>query len=171
MKRSDFETAHVSGFTSCPNRVVDLVRVQVDVLEALEHLKEEPCLVQLADRVVEVELLQNLAHVHAEAGDVVAEVGRQVRRIGEEFLEVVPGGVVEGESRCLAELGVEVLQPLATKLGLSLEHLLLGGGEHAVEPPQDREGKNHVLVLAAFEGVADEVRHAPEEADDLAMVH
>ncbi len=48
-------------------RVVDPVGVQVDVLEALEHLEEKPRLVELADGVVEVELLQHLAHVGAEA--------------------------------------------------------------------------------------------------------
>jgi len=36
---------------------------------------------ELADGVVEVELLQHLAHVRAEAGNVVAEVRRQVWRI------------------------------------------------------------------------------------------
>ena len=43
--------------------VVDPVRVQVDVLEALHHQEEQPRLVQLGDGVVEVELLQHLAHV------------------------------------------------------------------------------------------------------------
>ena len=94
-------------------RVVDLVRVQVDVLEALQHLEEQPRLVELADGVVEVELLQHLAHVRAEAGDVVAQVGGEVRRVGEELLEVVAGGVVEGEAGDLAELRVEVLELLA----------------------------------------------------------
>jgi hypothetical protein len=32
-------------------------------------------------------------------------------------------------------------------------------------------GRIYVLVLAALEGVADEVRDSPEEADDLAVVH
>ena len=150
-------------------RVVDLVRVQVDVLEALHHLEEQPRLVELADRVVEVELLEHLAHVRAEAGDVVAQVGGEVGRVGEELVEVVAGGVVEREAGRLAELRVEVLELLALELRLALEHLLLGGGEHAVEPPQDRERQDDVLVLAALERVADEVRDAPEEADDLAV--
>jgi len=54
---------------------------------------------------------------------------------------------------------------------LLLEHLLLGGGEHGVERPQHREGKNHLLVLAALERVADEIRDAPQEANDFAVVH
>lgn len=44
-------------------------------------------------------------------------------------------------------------------------------GQHAVEPAQHRERRDHVLELASLEGVADQVRDAPEEAHDLAMVH
>ena len=93
-------------------RVVDLVGMQVDVLEPLQHLEQQPGLVELADGVVEVELLQHLAHVGAEAGDVVAQVGGEVRRVGEQLLEVVARGVVEGEAGRLAELRVEVLAAL-----------------------------------------------------------
>ncbi len=82
--------------------VVDELGVQIHVLEALEHLEKQARFVKLADGVVEVELLQHLAHIGAEAGDVVAQVGRQVRRIGQQLFEVVAGGVVEGEPGDLA---------------------------------------------------------------------
>ena len=153
-------------------RVVDLVGVQVDVLEALEHLEEQARLVELADGVVEVELLQHLAHVRAEAGDVVAQVGGEVRRVGEELLEVVARRVVEGEARTpcgAAGRGSRASCPCSS--ACRSEHLLLGRRQHAVEAAQDGERQDHVLVLAALEGVADQVRDAPEEADDLAMVH
>jgi len=94
-----------------------------------------------------------------------------VRGVRQQLLEVVAGGVVEGETRDLPELRVEVLELLAPQLGLLAEHLLLGTGEHAVEAAQDRERQDHVLVLAALEGIADEVRNAPQEAHDFAMVH
>ena len=151
--------------------VVDLVCVQVDVLEALQHLEQQPGLVELADGVVEVELLEHLAHVGAEAGDVVAEVRRQVRRVGEQLLEVVARRVVEGEARDLPELRIEVLEFLAAQFGLLPKHLLLRACQNAIEAPKNGERKNDVLVLAALEGVADEVGDAPEEADDLAMCH
>ena len=54
--------------------VVDPLRMQVDVLEALHHLEQQAGLVELADGVVEVEALEHLAHVLAETGEVVAEV-------------------------------------------------------------------------------------------------
>ena len=151
--------------------VVDPIRVQVDVLEALQHLEQEPRLIEFADRVVEVKLLQHLAHVLTEPRDVVPQVGGEMRRVGEELVEVVARGVVEREPRDLPQLWVEVLELLALQLGLLGQHLLLGAGQHAVETAQDGERQDDVLVMAAPEGVADQVGDAPEEADDLAMVH
>jgi hypothetical protein len=145
--------------------------MQVHRLEALEHLEEQTRLVELADRVVEVKALEHVAHVLAEAGDVVAQVRRQLGRVGAQLVEVVARGVVEGEARGPAELPIEVLQPSAAQLLLPVEHLFLGWGQHTVEAAQDGQWEDHVLVLAALEGVADEVRDPPQEADDLAMVH
>ena len=126
--------------------------------------------VELGNGVVEVEFLQHLAHVGAEPGDVLAQVLCDVGGVGEELPEVVAGGVVEGESGSAPELRVEVLD-LALVSGLDLQHLPLGGSQHAIEPAQDGERQDHILVLAALEGVADQVRYAPDEADDLAVVH
>jgi hypothetical protein len=94
-----------------------------------------------------------------------------VRRVAEQLVEVVARGVVEGEAGSSAQLGVQVLEPLALELPLALEHALLLVGQNAVQAPKDGEREDHILVLAALEGVADEVGDAPEEADDLAVVH
>ena len=152
-------------------RVVDPVGVQVHVLEALEHLEQQPGLIQSADRVVEVESLEHLTHVLAEPGDVVAQIGGEVRRIGKELVEIVARGVVEGETGDLAELRVEILELAAGQLRLFREHLLLSAGKHAIEAAEHGQGEDDVLILAAFERVADEVRDTPEKADDLAVVH
>src|SRR5207249_5888057 len=135
------------------------------------YLEEQSRLVALADRVVEVELLQHLAHVGAETGDVVAQVCGEVRRVGQELREVVTRGVVEREASDLAKLRVEVLELPVPQFSLLREHLLLGAGKHAVETAQNGEREDDVLVLAPLESVPDQVRDAPEEADDLAMVH
>ena len=156
---------------SAHRRVVDQLGMEIDVLEALHDLENESRLVELADRVVEIEFLDDLAHVGAETRDVVAEIGRKVGGVARQPLEIVARGVVEGEARSLAQLGVEVLETLAAEFGLALEDLFLGRREDAVEAPQHREGKDDVLVLAPLEGVADEVRDAPDKADDLAVVH
>ena len=153
--------------------VVDGVRVEIHLLgvaEPLHDQEEQARLVELGDGVVEVELLQHLPHVGAEPGDVVPQVLRDVGRVGEQFLEVVAGRVVEGESGGAPKQWVEVLE-FAPESGLDFQHLWFRRGQHAVEPAQHGERQDHVLVLAAFEGVADQVRHAPNEAGDLAVVH
>ncbi len=69
--------------------VGDLVRVQVYGAEALHHLEEQARLIELGDGVVEVELFEDFTHVGAEAGDVVAQVGGEVGRVGEQALKRV----------------------------------------------------------------------------------
>ena len=152
--------------------VVDRVRVEIHlrIAEPLHHLEQETRLIELGDGVVEVELLQHLAHVGAEPGDVVAQVLRDVGGVGQQLGEVVAGGVVEGESGGGLKQPLGVLD-LVLVPGLDLHHLQLAGGQHAVEPAQHSERQNHVLVLPALEGVANQVRHAPDEADDLAVIH
>ena len=152
--------------------VVDRVGVEVHlrIAEPLHDLEQQARLVELRDGVVEIELLQHLAHVGAEPGDVVAQVLRDVRGVGEQLLEVVARRVVEGEAGGAPKLRVEVVD-LARVPGLDLQDVPLVGGQHAVEPAQHGERQDDVLVLASLEGVADQVRHPPDEADDLAVVH
>ena len=107
-------------------RVVDPVGVQIHVLEALQHLEQQPGLLELADGVVEVEALQHVAHVLAEVGDVVPEVCRDLRRVGQQLVEVEARGVVEGEARGGAKRPVHVLQSALAQLRLPLQHGLLG---------------------------------------------
>jgi len=142
-------------------RVVDPIRMQVDLPESLQHLEQQAGFVELGDRVVEVELLQHFAHVLAESGDVIAQIRGQVRRVTEQLVEVVAGRVVEREPRRLAQLRIEIFELPATKLGLLAEHLLLGSGKHAIEAPQHGQRQDDILVFAALESVTDQVRNAP----------
>ena len=148
----------------------DFVGVEVYVLEALEDLVQQLRFLQLVDGVVEPKVLQHVDHVRAESRDVVTQVLGQVRVVAEQLFEVVERGVVEGESGRAAELLVGVVE-LAFVLGVSVPHGLARGREHAVEPTQDGEREDHVLVMAALEGVADEVRDGPDEGDDFGVVH
>ena len=66
---------------------------------------------------------------------------------------------------------MKVLEPSPAQFGLALQHVLFRGRQHAVEPPQHGQGEDDVLVLAALEGIPDQVGDAPDEADDLAVVH
>jgi hypothetical protein len=36
---------------------------------------------------------------------------------------------------------------------------------------EDGERKDYVLIFAALEGIANQIRDAPQEADDFAVVH
>ncbi len=141
-------------------QIRDLVGVQIDVLESLHHLEQEAGVVEPGDGVVEVELVQHVAHVGAEAVDVVAQVGRQVRRVAEQALEVIERGVVEGVAGGPAQHRVEVIQLILVQR-VGFEHLALRGLEHAVEAAQHRERQDDVLILAALERVANEIRDAP----------
>jgi len=152
-------------------RVVHRVRMEIDLAEALQHLEEQAGLVELADRVVEIEPLDHLPHVLAEARDVVAEVGGRLRRVGQKPVEVVAGGVVEGEAGGSLQLAAPVFQAAVAQLGVPRQDLLLGGSEDAVEAAEDGEREDHVLVLPALEAVADQVRDVPDEADDFGVGH
>ena len=77
--------------------------MEVDALETLDDLEQEPGIVELLDRVGEVEAVEHLAHVGREPTDVVVEVALEVGSVGQELLEVVAGGVVEGITRSLTE--------------------------------------------------------------------
>ena len=125
--------------------VVDGIGVQVDrgIVEPLHHLEEQPRFIELADGVVEVELLNHLSHVGAEAGDVPPQVRGQVLVVGEQTVEVETRDVVEGEAGGLAEQAVSVLE-LALVLGLGLQDCRLRLREHTVQPPQHRERQDHV---------------------------
>ena len=70
---------------SAHREVVDHVWVEVHfrIAEPLHDLEQKPRLVELGDGVVEVELIQHLAHVGAEPGDVVAQVLSDVGGVGE----------------------------------------------------------------------------------------
>jgi hypothetical protein len=61
-------------------------------------LKSRPASSSLLIVLSEVAALQHLPHVRAEAADVVAQIGRELRRVGAELVEVVARGVVEGEA-------------------------------------------------------------------------
>ena len=81
------------------------------------------------------------------------------------------GGVVEGEAGGPFQLSAPVFQAALPQLGVPRQHVVLGGSEDAIEPPQDGKGEDDVLVLSPFKAVADQVRDVPDEADDFGVGH
>jgi hypothetical protein len=53
--------------------------VQINVLEAFEHLEKETRFIEFADRVVEIEPLKHLAHIGAKSCDIIPQVCCDVR--------------------------------------------------------------------------------------------
>ena len=66
---------------------------------------------------------------------------------------------------------MQVFQPSPAQFGLTLKHVLLGGFEHAVQPPQHRQRQDDILVLPPLEGVPNQVRDSPDEVGNLTVVH
>ena len=150
-------------------QVRDFLRVQVDVLELLQHQEKQPGLVHLGDRVAEIELLQHLPHVVREPGDVSPQVRGQVSMVLQQPLERERRGVVEGEARRPAELRGQVLQ-LSLELRVGLQNFRLGWLQHAIQPPQHGQRQDHVRILGPLERVAQQVGHRPDEGDLLTEV-
>jgi len=46
-------------------------------------LEQQPGLIKLADRIVEVELLQHFAHIRTEARNIIAQIRRQMGRVSQ----------------------------------------------------------------------------------------
>ncbi len=134
------------GLHTRRNSPEDLVGVQVDLGELGDHQVAQLGAVQPVDLGGDVELVQHVAGRGLEAGDVVLEVVGQFVRGGDQRGEVEPGGVVELLTGDLLEDRVEVVH-LARQLFCPVEHGLLGGLEHAVQPTQHGERQDHSAVL------------------------
>ena len=57
------------------------------------------------------------------------------------------------------------------QLGLPLKYVLPRGSQDTIEPAQHGQRQDDVLVLAALEGVPNQVGYTPNEADNLAVIH
>ena len=155
--------------------VRDGVGAEVDVRreELLDERAEGVGLGEARDLVAELEALQDVLDVGREAVEVGFEVGSELLLAGA-GLEVAQGelrGVVEVLAGGLAERLVLVDDARLVESGLHVEHGLLGGLEHGVEPPQHGHGEDDIPVFAADVEVAqDVVGDAPDEVDDPAQL-
>ena len=71
-------------------RVGHPVRVQIDIGELRDHKVEDVCFAHLLDLVLELEILEDVAHVAREALDVTDEVPGDVIRIALQPVEIEP---------------------------------------------------------------------------------
>jgi hypothetical protein len=142
--------------------------MQVDLGEALHHEEENVRLVELGDLLGQLEALEeDLADVLGEALDVGEQVRGEVVRIVEQPPEVELADVVEVHARQPLEDGRDVLQLATLNLRVPRKHLLLAGLEHAVEPPQHREGQDDLAEVVLFEVAPQQIRDGPQEGRSL----
>ena len=147
-------------------------RVQVEVAELRDDEVEDVRLPHPLDLVLELEEVENVAHVAREALDVADEVRLDVVGIALEPLEVEGGVVVKA-------LAGGLVQPAVQGFALQLATLAprvfgqdpgFRRGEHAVEPPQHRHGQHDALVLRRAVRAAQQVGDLPDQGGEMAVV-
>ena len=143
--------------------VADGLGAEVRGGHLLHDLEEQVGLVELADELAELEVLEDLAGVLREAVHVGEQVALDVGAA--QLGEVHRRGVVEGlacrlEQELLAGVLLQVLH------GLELLHLLEDLGlvclQHALQAAQDRERQDHAAILGLLEVASEQVGEGPD---------
>lgn len=163
--------------TTLPIR--DGIGAEVDVgrEELADQRAEGISLRQARDLVAELEVLQDVLHIGREAIEIGLEVGPELLLAGAglEIAQGEFGRVVEGLARCLPE-GRVLMDDLGRVEGrLHLQHRLLGGLQHGIQPAQHCHRQDHIAVLTAHVEIPKHVvGDAPDEVGDpveLALFH
>ena len=150
--------------------VADGLRVEVDRGEVLGDVVEQVRAVQLLERLVELEALEDVPGVLREALDVVEDVRLDVGGVIQELGEVELGGVEEAVARGLLQEGVQ--RDVQVLLGLCfLQDGVLGGVQDAVQAAEDGEREDHRAVLRRFVGAPQNIRDAPHQVGVVVAGH
>ena len=134
--------------------------------EFLQDDVEDAFLVHARDFGIEIEPLDDFAHVRRESLQVLAEVRRDVVGVVEQRLERVRARVVEGMSGDFAKalvhhLGIDPIDRrcLVHRLG----DLFLRAGQHAVKAPDHCQRQNDVAILMRLVDARQLVGDGPDE--------
>lgn len=153
------------------NTIVDALRREVDF--GVEELGDQGAqripLGQRGQLVAELKVIKNVLDIGGEAIQVVLEVGEQLllTATGLQIAQGELGGVVKSLPGGVAQRGPLLGDLRRVEHRLRVHHLLFGGLEHRVHPPDDAHRQDHIRVLAALEQVAEDVvGDAPDEGDD-----
>ena len=150
--------------------VVHRAGVQVEAGELLGHQVQQLGLVQPFDRGGKVEVLEDGPHVGREALDVAVQVGANVVLVAHQLAHVERRHVVEIQAGLALDEGLERDAGGLLRCVL-LEHLGLGGREHAVQAAQHRKRQDHAAVLALLEVATQEVGDGPDQRRKCLLVH
>ena len=146
--------------------------MEVDAAEFRDDEVEDVRLGHAVDFVLELEELEDLAHVLREAMDVAGEMAADVVGVAPQLLEVEVGMVVEA-------LPGDPVQPRVQGLALDStgteplvfgEHLGLPLGQYAVEAAEHRHGQHHALIMWRPVRAPQEVRDLPNQSRKVGVV-
>ena len=146
--------------------------MQIDIGELGHDEVEDVRLAHPLDLVLELEEVEDVAHVGREALDVADEVRLDVVGVALELLEVEGGVIVKA-------LTGGLVQPLVQGFALDLatfaprvfgKDLGLRRGEHAVEAAEHRHGQHDALVLWGPIRAAQQIRDLPNQVGEIAVV-
>ena len=130
--------------------------------EPADDLEQDLRLGHPGDLVVQVEPLDDLPDVLGEAGDVVPQVLRHLRRVRGDRREVLLRRVVERQLRRELQRAVLVLDALAGQRRVTVPDRLPSLRHHRVEPSQHCQRQDHLAVLVAHVVAAEQVRDRPD---------
>ncbi|MNR17512.1 hypothetical protein D3C85_1341770 [compost metagenome] len=148
--------------------VADDVGMQVDAGELLRHQVQQVGSFQLGQPAVEGEVLEHLAGVGGELGDVVLEVGPGAG--GADAGQGELRNVVEGGAGAGRQDQVHVHAAGFHRLVLAA-HLVTGRLQHAFQAAQHGKGQDDAAKLGLFEVAAQHVGHVPDEVGEVLLVH
>ena len=148
------------------------VRVQVDIAELRDNEVEDVCLAHPLDLVLELEEVEDIAHIPREALDVALEVFLDVVGVTLEFLEIEGGLVMKPLSGGLVQSPFQgfALDPATLAPRVFSQNHGFRRGEHAVEPAQHRHGKHDALVLRGPVRAAQQVGDLPDQVREVVVV-
>ena len=148
------------------------VRVQVDIAELRDDEVEDVCLAHPLDLVLELEEVEDVAHIPREALDVADEVLLDVVGVTLELLEIEGGVVVKALSGGIVQPPVQgfTLDPATLAPRVFGQDLGFRRGEHAVEPAQHRHGQHDALVLRGPVRAAQQVGDLPDQVREVVVV-
>jgi len=120
-------------------------------------------LVHLADRVDEIELLENHAGISGELRDVVFKVLAGATR--PERFKAVAGGVVEWVAGCLTQDDIDI-EPVFDGHFVHFGGFFPSGLKDAFQTAEQREGQDDFAEIYMFEVAPEVIRVFPDEISE-----
>ncbi len=154
--------------------VVHPIRVQIHLGELVAEDEQPIVPVQSIDKLIEVEVFDDVSDILAEAVEVVVEIEADVVGIGFQSGEVVSGGIVESGIRLFQNnlrqgfLGHDIFEAV---VGLNRFVFSVVFRQDAVQSAQHEKREGDVAVFVGFEEASEDiVGYVPDEVCEFLVV-